>query len=110
MVVRTAQTATTEFIRIHPNYLRTKRAIDILFTLLIFIPLCIIISIVAILICLDSEGSIFYRQKRMGQNGIEFELLKFRSIYENCDDTLHPLAFQNYMQGQKTAKDTTISY
>src|SRR5438045_9597431 len=92
MAVQTAQTprtATIDFISIQPNYLRAKRAIDILFTLLIFIPLCILIAIVAVLIRLDSEGSIFYRQKRIGQNGVEFEMLKFRSMYENCDDTLH---------------------
>src|SRR5437660_553278 len=113
MAVQTAQTpqpATIDFISIQPNYLRAKRAIDILFTLLIFIPLCILIAIVAVLIRLDSKGSIFYRQKRIGQNGVEFEMLKFRSMYENCDDTLHRLAFQQYMEGQKLAEDATTSY
>ena len=113
MVVQTAQTprtTTIEFIRIHPNYLRAKRAIDILFTLLIFIPLCITIAIVAVLIRLDSEGSIFYRQKRIGQNGVEFEMLKFRSMYENCDDTLHRLSIQKYMEGGKLAEDAAIGY
>ena len=113
MAVQTAQTprtATIDFISIQPNYLRAKRAIDILFTLLIFIPLCILIAIVAVLIRLDSKGSIFYRQKRIGQNGVEFEMLKFRSMYENCDDTLHRLAFQQYIEGQKLAEDTTASY
>ena len=113
MAVQTAQTPQTaaiEFIHIHPNYLRTKRAIDILFTLLIFIPLCIFFAIVAVLIRLDSEGSIFYRQKRIGQNGVEFEMLKFRSMYENCDDALHRLDFQKYMEGQKLAEDAATSY
>src|SRR6266496_4991599 len=113
MAVQTAQTprtASIEFISLQPNYLRAKRAIDILFTLLIFIPLCILIAIVAVLIRLDSKGSIFYRQKRIGQNGKEFEMLKFRSMYENCDDTLHRLAIQQYMEGQKLAEDATTSY
>ena len=113
MAVQTAQTprtATIDFISIQPNYLRAKRAIDILFTLLIFIPLCILIAIVAVLIRLDSKGSIFYRQKRIGQNGFEFEMLKFRSMYENCDDTFHRLAIQQYMEGQKLAEDATTSY
>jgi lipopolysaccharide/colanic/teichoic acid biosynthesis glycosyltransferase len=113
MAVQTAQTSRTaaiDFISIQPNYLRAKRAIDILFTLLIFIPLCILIAIVAVLIRLDSKGSIFYRQKRIGQNGVEFEMLKFRSMYENCDDTFHRLAIQQYMEGQKLAEDATASY
>ncbi|MFL5659350.1 MAG: sugar transferase [Ktedonobacteraceae bacterium] len=104
------QTAAVQSINIHPNYLRAKRALDILFTLLIFIPLCIVIAIVAVCIRLDSMGSIFYRQKRIGQNGVEFEMLKFRSMYENCDDTLHRLAIQKYMEGQKLAEDATTSY
>ncbi len=104
------QTAAVQSINIHPNYLRAKRALDILFTLLIFIPLCIVIAIVAVCIRLDSKGSIFYRQKRIGQNGVEFEMLKFRSMYENCDDTLHRLAIQKYMEGQKLAENATTSY
>jgi len=104
------QTAAVQSINIHPNYLRAKRALDILFTLLIFIPLCIVIAIVAVCIRLDSKGSIFYRQKRIGQNGVEFEMLKFRSMHENCDDTLHRLAIQKYMEGQKLAENATTSY
>ncbi len=37
-------------------------------------------------------------------------MLKFRSMYENCDDTLHRLAIQQYMEGQKLAEDATTSY
>ena len=51
------------------RYLRTKRLLDILFSLLIFIPLCIVIVIIAVFIRLDSPGPIFYRQKRVGLDG-----------------------------------------
>src|SRR5437667_550595 len=104
--VMAIQTVTTQTIRIQPNYLRAKRTLDILFTLLILIPLCIIIAIIAVCIRLDSKGSIFYRQKRIGQNGVEFEMLKFRSMYENSDDTLHRLAVQRYMDGQKLCENS----
>src|SRR5437868_9472370 len=103
MAVQTAQTpqtATIDFISIQPNYLRAKRAIDILFTLLIFIPLCILIAIVAVLIRLDSKGPILYRQKRIGQNGVEFEMLKFRSMYVDNDDTIHREAIKRYTNGE----------
>ena len=90
-----------EFIELRSNYLRAKRVLDVLFTLLIFIPLCLVMAIIAVCIRLNSQGSIFYRQKRIGQHGVEFEMLKFRSMYENCDDTLHRQAIEKYMAGQK---------
>jgi len=57
-----------ETISMNQGYQRTKRILDIIFTLLILIPLCIVIVIVAVLIRLDSAGPIFFRQKRVGQN------------------------------------------
>ena len=76
-------------ISIARGYLRVKRLFDILFVLLILLPLCIVIAIIAVWIRLDSKGHIFFRQKRVGQNGAEFEILKFRSMHENSDDTVH---------------------
>src|SRR6266516_3837591 len=88
-------------IGINQNYERTKRLLDVLFSLLIFIPLCVIIAIVALCIRLDSEGPIFFRQKRVGRNGVEFDILKFRSMYVNSDDSLHREAIAKYMSGQR---------
>ncbi|HEY4385070.1 MAG TPA: sugar transferase, partial [Ktedonobacteraceae bacterium] len=53
-------------IAIKPSYLRIKRCIDIFFTLLILLPLGVISLIVAVCIRLDSQGLIFFRQKRIG--------------------------------------------
>ena len=99
-------------ISINQNYERAKRLLDILFSLLILIPLCVIIVIVALCIRLDSEGPIFFRQKRIGRNGVEFDMLKFRSMYVNSDDSLHREAIAKYMSGQKLFESTTsnLSY
>ena len=86
-------------IRLHPAYLRSKRILDILFTLLILIPFCLVLLIVAVMIRSDSEGPIFFRQKRVGLNGKEFDMLKFRSMYVNCDDLAHREAVKQYMNG-----------
>ena len=86
-------------IRVNPDYLRAKRLLDILFTLLILLPLCILMLIVAVLIRLDSKGSAFFRQRRVGQNGKEFDMIKFRSMYVNCDDSVHREAIKKYMNG-----------
>lgn len=86
-------------IRIDPRYLRTKRIIDVLFTLLILLPFCFIIIIVAVLIRLDSAGPVFFRQKRVGLNGAVFHMIKFRSMHVNTNDLLHRAAIKLYMNG-----------
>src|SRR6266576_5621533 len=82
------------------NYERTKRLLDLVFSLLILIPLCIIIGFAALCIRLDSKGPIFYRQKRVGQNGVEFDMLKFRSMYVDNDDAVHREVIKQYMNGE----------
>ncbi len=62
-----------------------KRLFDILFSLFIllfFLPFGIVLSV---LIMLESKGSVFYKQERIGKNGIPFYLLKFRSMRTNAD-------------------------
>ncbi len=81
------------------HYLRNKRRMDILFSLLLFPFLCCAMAFIALLIRLDSPGPIFFRQKRVGQNGTEFDFLKFRSMYVNCDDTNHRTAIDRFMRG-----------
>ena len=88
-------------IAINERYLRAKRLLDILFTLLILLPLGIVMALVAIFIRLDSAGPIFFRQQRVGRNGVPFEMLKFRSMYINCDDTSHRAAIARYLNDQK---------
>ena len=90
---------TQETITFDPVYLRTKRILDIFFTLVILLPLCLVLGVVAVLIRLGSEGPIFFRQKRVGQNGAEFEMLKFRSMYVHADDSTHRDAVKLYMNG-----------
>ncbi len=86
-------------ISLDPGYLRVKRLLDILFTLLILLPLCIVMAFVAVLIRLDSEGPIFFRQKRVGPNGVEFDMFKLRSMYVNSDDSAHREAIKQYING-----------
>lgn len=62
-----------------------KRLFDIVVSiliLLIFFPFGFLISL-AILI--ESKGGVFYRQERIGKNGVLFRMLKFRSMRPEAD-------------------------
>lgn len=59
---------------------KMKRWGDLFFSLaslLLFSPVCLAI---AIAIKLDSRGPVFYKQERVGEDGVTFDLLKFRSM------------------------------
>ena len=51
--------------------------------------------IIAVAIRLDNWGPVFFRQKRVGQDGTEFDLLKFRSMVVDAEALLAKLAAQN---------------
>jgi lipopolysaccharide/colanic/teichoic acid biosynthesis glycosyltransferase len=62
-----------------------KRFFDVLFSavlVLVLLPLGIVVSI---LIVLDDFGSPFFIQQRVGLNGKNFGLLKFRSMRKNAE-------------------------
>jgi lipopolysaccharide/colanic/teichoic acid biosynthesis glycosyltransferase len=86
-------------ISMNAGYLRAKRILDIAFTLLILLPLFVVIGIFAVLIRIDSKGPIFFRQKRVGMNGVEFDLFKLRSMYVHADDSAHRESIKQYMNG-----------
>lgn len=98
MVVRTASAQAITIV-IAPGYLRIKRILDVAFTLLLLLPLCLVMAVVAVLIRLDSRGPVIFRQKRIGLNGVEFEMFKFRSMYVDVDDSAHRQAIEQYMNG-----------
>jgi len=61
-----------------------KRAFDIIFSLVVIIGiLSWLIPILAILIRIESKGSVFFKQKRNGLNYKEFYCYKFRSMRLN---------------------------
>ena len=90
---------TQEAIRFNASYFRAKRILDIVLTLIILIPIGIVIAIFAVLIRIDSKGPIFFRQKRVGVNGVEFDMFKLRSMYYNCDDSIHRESIKQYLNG-----------
>lgn len=66
-----------------------KRILDITVALVLFVVFLPIWFIVPILIFLDSGLPILFSHRRMGKDGKDFYLHKFRSMIKNADDILH---------------------
>jgi exopolysaccharide biosynthesis polyprenyl glycosylphosphotransferase len=66
-----------------------KRTSDILISLMALIILAPLWTLIAILIKLDSKGSILFKQERVGMDGRIFLLYKFRTMLADADDALH---------------------
>lgn len=67
-----------------------KRIIDMAVSLIVLVVFMPIWVIIALAILIDSAGPIFYKQKRIGKNKQEFELIKFRSMMHNAEDLTGP--------------------
>jgi exopolysaccharide biosynthesis polyprenyl glycosylphosphotransferase len=80
-------------------YLFFKRAIDIIFSILGMIVLSPLMCIVGVLIKLESKGPVFFGQNRVGLNGQQFKMYKFRSMVVNAEDLLEKLHDKNEMSG-----------
>ena len=65
-----------------------KRMFDIVVTICGGFFILPFMLFIAVIIYLDSEGPIIYKQKRIGQNGKEFNFYKFRSMVKNADTIL----------------------
>ncbi len=57
-----------------------KRISDIILAFFLGIPFLLVYPFLALAIKISSPGSVFYRQRRMGQNGHTFEIIKLRSM------------------------------
>ena len=62
-----------------------KRAFDFIVSLIMVVIISPILLILAILIKLDSEGPVFYRQERITTGGKKFRIFKFRTMIQNAD-------------------------
>lgn len=68
-----------------------KRIFDIIFSLLLIIAASPVMIVIAVLVKSDG-GPAIYKQTRCTRNGVEFEILKFRSMVENAESGVAVLA------------------
>ncbi len=62
-----------------------KRVFDIFFSVFGIVLLSPLFFIVALLIIVENGFPVFYTQKRVGKRGVEFSLLKFRTMIKDAD-------------------------
>ena len=65
--------------------LRIKRIFDIAVASVLLIVLAIPMMVIAIMIKLDSQGPVFFRQERVTSYGKKFKIHKFRTMVNNAD-------------------------
>ena len=64
----------------------TKRLLDLVLSVIGLIVISPFLLIVVLMIKFYDRGSIFYTQKRIGQNNKEFSVYKFRTMYEGSHE------------------------
>ena len=76
-----------------------KRLIDVLFSSCVIIIGFPFFFIIALLIKFDSKGPVFFKQKRSGLRGKEFDVYKFRTMVVNAEALQKDLMDKNEMSG-----------
>ena len=76
-----------------------KRAVDLVLTLIVLIVAAPLLLAVAAAVKLDSHGPVLYRQRRVGKDGVEFDMLKFRSMCQEAEHLLTVLRDRNEATG-----------
>jgi lipopolysaccharide/colanic/teichoic acid biosynthesis glycosyltransferase len=79
--------------------LAVKRAIDLMGSVVGLIVLAPVMLVIAVAIKVSSPGPVFFRQHRLGQNGVTFSVFKFRSMYARADATPHIEFIKQYIAG-----------
>lgn len=85
-------------------YLILKRVIDIIGSFVLIIVLFPIYSIIAIVIKLDSSGSIFYKQERLAIFGKHFDIIKFRTMINNAEKNTGPIIITHKTEDPRITK------
>lgn len=69
---------------------------DIVLSILALVVLSPVFLLISVMIKLDSKGKVIFKHKRIGKNGKEIYIYKFRTMVENAEDMI-----QNFTEEQK---------
>lgn len=85
--------------RIDYNKRMIKRVMDILGGIVGTIFTIILFPFIALAIVIDDPGPVLFKQNRVGKNGRNFSIYKFRSMYKDAEKRKAELASENEMDG-----------
>lgn len=83
-----------------------KRMIDIVGSSALLFFLGPLLAVIALVIKLTSKGPVIFQQERLGQFGVSFKCLKFRTMYANNDPKIHREYIQRFISGQTNGDNT----
>ena len=72
-----------------------KRAMDVVLSLIVMVVLSPLYILLYMLVFTTSKGKAIYRQERIGLHGIPFQILKFRTMYEDAEQKKPMLSTDN---------------
>lgn len=76
-----------------------KRVVDLFGSAMALLVLSPLMLLIAILTKLTSRGPVLFRQKRLGQHGRPFDVLKFRTMYCSSDQGVHKAYVSRFIAG-----------
>ncbi|MBN2180459.1 MAG: sugar transferase [Sedimentisphaerales bacterium] len=88
-----------------------KRIADFIFAVIVLILFIPLIPLIALAIKINSPGPVFFKDKRQGLHGREFNCLKFRTMVTGADKIQEKLKYASQVDGPqfKMANDPRIS-
>jgi exopolysaccharide biosynthesis polyprenyl glycosylphosphotransferase len=87
-----------------------KRSVDLIGSGLALFLLAPLVAAIAVAVKLTSPGPIFFRQPRIGRDGREFSMVKFRTMYDGADEAKADLLELNEADGLfKIANDPRLT-
>lgn len=86
------------------TYSVLKRCFDIVSSLMAIIVFSPLFLVVSILVKLDSDGKIIFSHRRLGINGQEIEVYKFRTMVSNAEEVLNKMPSSQKKEFEKNFK------
>jgi lipopolysaccharide/colanic/teichoic acid biosynthesis glycosyltransferase/GGDEF domain-containing protein len=83
-----------------------KRVIDVVGSVAMLLSLGPVLAVIALAIKMTSRGPVVFHQQRLGQFGVRFKFLKFRTMYTDNDPKIHRDYTRRFIAGQSHSDNT----